>query len=361
MAQSLAVLAVLAVYLAVGAVVLLGRLSESLERYNDRRMNRKKQQLLERRQKEQEIARKEQERRRQEEQQRIDDFRQRHPVQIVGVPDIDLLRATANELAAFIERANSYRPQFSLRYDDGFRTVQFSYPFEFFFSRENVDDNGPEPALWQATLDSLTVPSTFRKLHSIYNGFAEACEFPVKKPLLVYDRPPAPERPIVRIPAWSLKLIASHDGTEIDTRSEIPARVYAPEIAQIDAMHRTATKLKTEIKQKIEPANEAHEMMELFLANQSLKCRELNQIIDAEYEASKKRFEQRAAEELKPLRDVYKGYLLGTQQGIVDHFSLALQTLPLPLPTGFPWRVFYDQNERVLQVNQRVPLSRTSS
>src|SRR5207302_5666853 len=106
---------------------------------------------------------------------------------------------------------------------------------------------------------------------------------------------PAPERSIVRIPAWSLKLIASQDGTEIDTRSEIPARVYAPEIAQIDAMRRATMKLKAEIKQKIELANEAHEMMELFIANESLKCRELNRTIDAEYDASKKRFEQRAA------------------------------------------------------------------
>jgi len=30
--------------------------------------------------------------------------------------------------------------------------------------------------------------------------------------------------------------------------------------------------------------------------------------------------------------------------------------LPLPLPRGYPWAVFYDPAERILQVNQRLPL-----
>jgi restriction endonuclease len=46
---------------------------------------------------------------------------------------------------------------------------------------------------------------------------------------------------------------------------------------------------------------------------------------------------------------------------------LALRTLALPIPSNFPWSTFYDPNERLLQVNQRVPaisdivVSRTDS
>jgi restriction system protein len=47
--------------------------------------------------------------------------------------------------------------------------------------------------------------------------------------------------------------------------------------------------------------------------------------------------------------------LLDTKEGVEEHFSLGLETLPLPLPPGYPWRVFYDPVERLVQVNQRVP------
>jgi hypothetical protein len=328
----------------------------SLQRYNARRLDQRKQRFLEHQRKQEEIARQEQERRNQAERQRIDEFRQRYPVQIVGVPDIELLRSTANQLDVFIEAANRHRPQFALRYDDRFRVTQFSYPFDFFFPRTNPNDDGPEPEPWHSTLESLALQGAFRELRTIYSGLAAASEFPAKKPIVVYDRAPAPQRPNVMIPAWSLKLIAV-DGREIDPRSGILARVYASEIKQIDVIRRAAERWRTEIKRKIEEANEAYEMRELFIANENLKFREQNQTIQAEYETSKKRFEQRAIEELKGLRGVYKRYLLDTQQGVEEHFDLALSTLALPLPAAFPWRVFYDRDEPLIQVNQRVPFA----
>ena len=140
-------------------------------------------------------------------------------------------------------------------------------------------------------------------------------------------------------------------------KSDILARVYAPEIAQCNALRREVGALQTEIKKKIEEANEAYDMMKLWIANEELKVRELRQTISAEYQTRKKQFEERAAEELKSIRDIYKQYLLDTQQGVTEHFSLALHTLPLPLPAAFPWRVYYDRNERLIQVNERVPFA----
>jgi restriction system protein len=58
---------------------------------------------------------------------------------------------------------------------------------------------------------------------------------------------------------------------------------------------------------------------------------------------------------LAPITSVYKEYSAHTSNGIAGHFQLALGTLALRIPPNFPWSTFYDANERLLQVNQRVP------
>src|SRR4029077_16151172 len=99
------------------------------------------------------VARQLQEQTRQAEQKQIDEFRRRHPGQIVGLPDLDLLKRPIHPRRECIGAANSYRPNiFSPLYDGRFRTTTFSYPFEFFFPRTNSDDDGPEPEPWETTL-----------------------------------------------------------------------------------------------------------------------------------------------------------------------------------------------------------------
>lgn len=295
-----------------------------LRNFNVRRVERKRQLLLERQKQEDEIARQIQESTKQAEQEQIEEFRLWHPAQIVGVPDLDFLKRTVNQLDIFIAAANSYRPQFAPVYNNRFRATEFSFPFEFFFPRTNPQDDGPEPAPWQTTLDSLAIKNG-TTLSVIYNGLASASEFPAKEPSIVYDRPPLPQRPNKKVPALSLKIIPSKDGSEIDIHSDILARVYAPEIAQFEGLWSAAEAWHNEIKRKIEQANEAHDMMELYIANENLKFRELKQTVALEYGACKKRFEQLAVGELKPIRDTYKEYLLDTQQGVEEHFNLALR------------------------------------
>jgi restriction system protein len=284
---------------------------------------------------------------------RIEDFRRLHPAQIVGLPDLQLLKRVSELLNEFIVSVKSYRPQIS-PYDDRFRSVSFTYPFEFFFPRENSADEGPEPEAWETKLDSLFIHGA-RSTQSIYNGLSSACEFPSKEPSIVFDPRPPPKLPAVQLPKWSIKIVAIENGREIDVRTDYMTKVYAPEVKQAQLLRQAATALQDEIKQKLKEAEEEQELMDLFVANQRLKLKELKQSVSAQFQASKKKFEEEANRQLEPIRRTYKNYLLDTKQGVEEHFSLGLRTLPLPLPPRYPWRVFYDPVERLAQVNQRVP------
>jgi restriction system protein len=91
--------------------------------------------------------------------------------------------------------------------------------------------------------------------------------------------------------------------------------------------------------------------MNLYLDNQKLKLKD----IQAEYTACKSAFERDCEEATRPLRRTSKLYDDRTPQGIKQHFTLALSSLTLPLPTNYHWEVFFDETERLLQVNQCVP------
>jgi Restriction endonuclease len=279
---------------------------------------------------------------------KIEDFRNQHPVQIVGLPDIDLLKRISGLLDEFIASVKAHRPRVS-SYDDRFRSVSFSYPFEFFFLRKNSDDDGPDPEAVSIKLDGLAIQGG-RPLQSIYGGLAGASEFPVRVPSVTLDLRPPPQLPRVQLPKWSIKIIAC-DGREIDARSDTALEMYRPEFEQARRLKYAADELRDRIKQKWNEAKEELEVMDLFIANQKLQRRSILE----QFQTSKKLYEDQAAKELAPIRNVHKCYLLGTKEGIEDHFSLGLETLALPLPPDYPWRVFYDSAEQIIQVNQRVP------
>jgi restriction system protein len=331
-------------------------LGQAVKQGAEKRAARKQLAQEEHRRKEEEFKRQEEMRGKQEEQRQIELFRQRHPAQIVGAPNLEAMRQTAKRLDDFIAEANSYRPQFSPTYDTRFRTTQFSYPFEFFLPRSNSDDDGPPPEPWTTTLDALHIDGG-RQLRPIYQGISEARQFPAEEPSISFDPfpSPPPQRPNVELLPWSIKVVLREDGSEIDIRSKELAKAYAPEIAQASALHRNANAWRREIELKAEAAREAQDLMDIFVANENLKCREARQSISAEFKSCKKRFEQQAAEELGPIEDICKNYTGGSKEGVERHFSLALHTVALPLPSAFPWRVFYDNNERLIQINQRVP------
>lgn len=221
----------------------------------------------------------------------IEEFRQRNPAQIVGLPNLALLKQISDQLDEFIANA------------------RLKWPLELLFLRDNSTDDGPDPEPWQTTLDSVVIQAG-RPLKSIYNelGVLEA---------------PA-QLPKMQLPSWSIKILETETGREIDVRSGIAAQAYAPEIEQVETLRHTADGWQKQINKKL---------------------------VDA------KQVEQQSVRALQPIRDIYKGYLLGTKEGIEQHFSLGLETIVLPVPPRFPWRVFYDRDERLIQLNQRVPFA----
>jgi HJR/Mrr/RecB family endonuclease len=327
---------------------------EGFQKSTARRAERKRLALEQQRRKEDELHRQAQDRARKAEQEQIAIFRQRHPAQIVGVPNLEAMRQTAKRLDDFIAAANSHRPKFLPPQDTRFRTTQFSYPFEFFFPRSNSDDDGPPPERWTTTFNALQIKAG-RELRPIYTGLSEARHFPAKEPTVSFDLPPAPQRPRVELSPWSIQVVLQEDGTDIENGSDVLAKAYAAEITQANALRQNAKAWGKEIEIKIEAANEAQDLMEICIANENLKFREAQQSISAEFKSCKNQFEQRAAEELKTLEDIFKKYMSGSSEGVEQHFSLSLHTIALPLAPSFPWRVFYDHSERLIQVNQRVP------
>jgi hypothetical protein len=212
-------------------------------------------------------------------------------VQIVGVPNLALLNRISNQLDEFIA------------------TSKANPPLEFFFPRQNSDDDGPDPEPWHTTLDTLAIQPG-RTLQQIYGDLRVA-------------EPPL-ELPKMQLPSWSIKIIEKETGGEVDIRSPDLAKAYAPEIEQARTLQYEANTSQTLIKRKWEEA---------------------------------KYFEQRATRDLGPVRSIYKAYLSETKEGIEGHFSVGLEAMALPVPPGYPWRVFYDCDERIVQINQRVPFS----
>jgi restriction system protein len=221
----------------------------------------------------------------------IAEFRKRHPVQIVGAPNSNLFKQILERLDEFIS------------------TVKSTPPIEPFFLRQNTDDDGPDPAPWQTILDSLAIQPG-QSLQAIYDDLGVA-----KPPL---------QLPLMSLPSWSIKIIESETGSEIDPSSDNLAEIYAPEIEQANTLRGTADQWKKLIEKRLEES---------------------------------KQVEEYAARELEPIRRIYYACLLETKEGIEQHFSLGLQTLVLPIPPRFPWRVFYAPEERLIQINQRVPFT----
>jgi Restriction endonuclease len=282
-------------------------------------------------------------------QKKLEKFRRQHPAQIVGVPDLAALSNTVTVLKGFVANADAYRRQkFTPSFDTKFRAVCFSFPFESFFPRDCEDSgDGPHPEPWAATLDSLVVPRG-RDLRSIYKGVISMQDFPCTAPGLGFDPGAPPEYPPISLPPWDIKIVAADTGGEINFRVDMLQKVYATEIAQAENLRRMADDFK-ELRRR---AEEAKHLMDTHIANERLAYREA---LTKEFNSCKQNWEQQYDEQLGPIRSIHQEYKVHTTDGIENHFQFALRTLPLPLPSAFPWRTFYNANERLLQVNQRVP------
>jgi hypothetical protein len=234
-----------------------------------------------------------------------DKRRREEAVRIVreSAPELAALRKGVTDLRDFVSHANAYRPKFI--------TLHL---FMSFFPRDyEGTSDGPDPEPWLTTVDNLLVPKA-HEIHSIYTK------------LLSFDPPPPPEYPRVELPPLDVKAVTDDAGRKFLTRLR---KLFTFEPSQDWKLQEAISQLQNEFAEQRRKAEEARDLMDIHIANERLAH----------------------DEQLAPIRR----YTSHTRNGIEGHFQLALGTLALPIPSNFPWRTFYNANERLLQINQRVP------
>jgi hypothetical protein len=239
-----------------------------------------------------------------------DERRREEAIRIVRetAPELAAPRKAVTDLRNFVARANAFRPKFIT-------------PLALMsFSRRDYEgtSDGPDPEPWLTTVDNLLVP----KAHELRLIYTE-CMIDPQTDL-------RPEYPRAELPLSDIKIVTD------DARRKFLIRLrklYTRELSQPEKLQQAANQLQNEFAEQRRKAEEARDLMDIHIANERLA-----------YD-----------EQLAPIRSVYKEYTSHTRNGIEGHFQLALGTLALPIPSNFPWNTFYDPNERLLQINQRVP------
>jgi restriction system protein len=285
------------------------------------------------------------------EQAALEEFRANNPVRIVGIPNPDAYHRIFKALDELTAAANNFRPQLSGAIDSRFKTHKFP-THRFAFARPHPDSlSQTDPVKITITQDDLAMSGGLSMVE-LYESANEPFAFPYARPHYQFDVSAVPVFPnIQRPPQRTVKLLAQ-DNTEIDARSDdYWRRAYENELNKVAMLNTQANTLFEGFERKYSAAIEAFEIMNLYLDNQKLKLKD----IQAEYTACKSAFERDCEEATRPLRRTSKLYDDRTPQGIKQHFTLALSSLTLPLPTNYHWEVFFDETERLLQVNQCVP------
>ena len=155
-------------------------------------------------------------------------------------------------------------------------------------------------------------------------------------------------------PETRVRLLLS-DGVEVDPFDGLAASAFSQELQRVVTLNSQAAQLRAAFDQRHEAAMEAHDLMEIHLADLALKWRSTEASLLQEFEHQKKRYESACQQATEPIRAVHERYRERTEDGIRSHFELALCNVSLPVPADYPWEVLYDQQDRVLQVNQCVP------
>jgi restriction system protein len=287
------------------------------------------------------------------EQKKLEDKqRKEEAIRIVreSAPELAAHRKAIDVLRDFVAHANAFRPKFISPSDMSFRQVRFSFPFDVFFPRDcEGSGDGPDPEPWATTIDNLLVPKA-HELPSIYMKYIEPSSFkyintfPRSAPILSFDPPPPPEYLQVELP--DIKTVAD--------------RKFLTRLQKLFTSHgwklqEATNQLQNEFAELRTKAEEARVSIDNHIACEGLAYREAQNSLTKEFNSCKQSWEQQSDEQLAPIRSVYKEYTSHTSNGIERHFQLALRTLALPTPANFPWSTFYDVNERLLQINQRVP------
>src|SRR5262249_45827424 len=166
-------------------------------------------------------------------------------------------------------------------------------------------------------------------------------------PILSFEPPPPPEYLQVELPLSDTKIEAD--------RGFVKRLQKLFTFSRARNLKEAANQLKNELAELRRKAEEAKDLIDIQLASERSTYRETQNSLTTEFNVAKRNYEQQSDQQLAPIRTAYKEYTTHTSNGIERHFQLALGTLSLPMPSNFPWGTFYDANERLLQINQRVP------
>lgn len=282
---------------------------------------------------------------------RIDTFRNLHPVRIVGTPDIASVRAMVNLLDNFITASNTFRPTFERDVDTRFRQAQY-VPIRLV---RRYEEEAGAPIAWEMNPSDLVIAQG-SSIVRLYGEVSTSIGFPFQAPALVFNPPAPPTKPIIELPKWNVRLVWANDGTQLDLTSDTLQSTYASEIERLSIIRKHIETLNTDLRRRAQEASEAMDLMDIHLAYESLKFKEFKESILREYSDHNYRYELERDADVALIRETKQEYERHTKNGIQDHFHLSLEMLPLPLPPGYPWAVFYEASERTLQINQRIPL-----
>jgi restriction system protein len=282
------------------------------------------------------------------------EFREANPVKIIGIPNAEAFDRAFKTFDNFTRAANACRPRFRGLLDARFKYERF--PSEtFFLRRPHPESLSPaEPTKIALTADDVSM-SSGQQLGTLYDMANTDYSFPPEKPEIYTEDFTVPSLPQVAVPPRIPARLVTLDNTDIDDRSDYLRRAYEPEFSRLAILNAQKQDLLGEFDSKHSQAVEALELMNNFLTNLELTIRDAQAGLDASYEQCKAAWEHQRDAAIRPIRNTYRRYLARDALGVQAHFTLVLSALRLPLPDNFEWSVFYDPDDRVLQVNQCVP------
>lgn len=285
-------------------------------------------------------------------------YRAENPVRVVGIPNPDAFRRAFALLDDYVAAASAYRPALPSTVDTRFRGYHFpAHMFELVRPHPaSLSDTEPR----KVTVTSADVlMGSGADMTNVYGRAAGSCDFPCDPPAFRYsqtDAPaPKPDFPSITAPPDTPVRLVTLDGTEVDAEDRLQAKAYEAEIHRVTLLNSQARQLHTTFHDKYTAAVEARDLMEIYLADLSLKWRDAETALLREYEQTKEAYERdcwRATQHIRAVNQRYRGR---SNDGVRGHFELALCNITLPVPDYYPWEVLYDQQDRVLQVNQCVP------
>jgi Restriction endonuclease len=291
------------------------------------------------------------------EQAEIEAFRSQNPVRLVGIPIPDAYRQNFAVLDDFAASANAYRPPLPENLDYRFRAYKPSHLFDLARPHPAALSN-TEPRKVTLTAEDILMRGGV-DMAQFYARANSTCEFPCEPPQYRYH-PGAvpllkPAFPNVKVPPKVRVRLVTRDEVEIEGDDGLQGRAYRAELEKVASLNSQAAMLHQTFEQKYALACEAYELMEIYLADLTLKWRDAEAALLREFETVKATYEQECRKVTQPIKAVRDRYLQRTQDGVKSHFELALCNFSLPVPDDYPWEVLYDSSERVLQVNQCVP------